>query len=84
MHCDVQALQSACWASAAHLLVLVQGVDDELHHPVDLGLEDVLLRFLPDFLDPCSVQAVQLDGFFLPVGQQREKFVNNRITFTTT
>ena len=28
---------------AAHLLVLVQRVDDQLHHPVHLRLEGVLL-----------------------------------------
>ena len=51
---------------AAHLLVLVQRVDDQLHHPVHLRLEGVLLRLLPDLFDLRSIQPVQLDRFLLP------------------
>lgn len=51
---------------ATHLLVLVQGVDDQLHHAVHLRLEGVLLRLLSDLLDLRGVQAVQLDRLLLP------------------
>ena len=59
---------------AAHLLVLVQRVDDQLHHPVHLRLESVLLRLLPDLFDLRSVQPVQLDRLLLP-------FIQNMFLF---
>ena len=49
-----------------HGLVLVEGVDDELHHTVDLGLELVLLRLVPHLLHLGHVQTVNVDGFLFP------------------
>ena len=49
-----------------NLFVLVEGVDDELHHPVHFSLEHMLFRFLTDFLDLSCVQAIKLDGLLFP------------------
>jgi hypothetical protein len=46
----------------ANLLVLVQGVDDELHHAVDFSLELVLLRGLAKALRFLDTQSVKLDS----------------------
>ena len=48
------------------LLVAVEWVDDELHHPVDLCLEGVLLCPVPHVLHLRHTQTVQLNGLLLP------------------
>lgn len=52
-------------AVSAYLLVLVKGVDDQLHHTVDFSLEGMLFRLLSEFLNLHGVQSIQLDSLFL-------------------
>lgn len=47
-------------------LVAVQGVDDQFHHAVHLGLECEFFRFSAELLDLGDVESVQLDGLFFP------------------
>ena len=47
------------------LLVPVEGVDDELHHAADLGLEGVLLRLVAQLLHLRHRHPVQLDRLLL-------------------
>ena len=52
--------------SHTYLLVSVEGVDDELHHAVDLSLEGKLLRLLSQLLHLRHTQSIQFDGLLLP------------------
>lgn len=54
----------------AYLLVLVERVDNQLHHAVHFGLEDMLFRLFSELLDLRSVQPIQLDGLLLSGGSQ--------------
>lgn len=56
----------------AYLLVLVQRVDDQLHHAVHFGLEDVLFRLFSEFLDLRCIQSVQLDRLLLSEGSRTQ------------
>lgn len=49
-----------------NLLVAVEGVDDELHHPVHLRLELELLGLVSQLLHLGHAQAVQLYRLLLP------------------
>lgn len=51
--------------TGTHLLVLVERVDDEFHHAIDLCLEDMFLRLLSNLFDLSCVQPVQLDRLLL-------------------
>ena len=53
--------------SNTYLLVPVERVDDEFHHPVNLSLVVVLLSTVPQLLHLGNIHTVQLDGFFFPV-----------------
>ena len=54
----------------AHLLVLVQRVDNQLHHTVDFSLKCMFFRFFSDFLDLSCIQPFQLDCLFLSKDRQ--------------
>lgn len=56
-----------------YFLVLVEWVDNQLHHAVHFGLEDMLFRLFSEFLDLCRVQSVQLDGLLLSDGSQTQQ-----------
>lgn len=57
----------------AYLLVLVERVDNQLHHAVHFGLEDMLFRLFSQFLDLRRVQSIQLDGLLLSEGSQTQQ-----------
>ena len=50
-----------------HLFVSVEGVDDELHHPIDLRLEGKLLGLVSELFHLCHTESIQLDGFLFSV-----------------
>lgn len=56
--------------ASTHLLVPVEGVDDELHHTVDLCLEDKLLRLFSQLLHLGHAQSIQLDRLLLSIAGQ--------------
>ena len=50
-----------------YLFVSVEGVDDELHHPIDLGLEGKLLSLVSELLHLRHTEPIQLDRFLFSV-----------------
>lgn len=50
-----------------YLFVPVEGIDNELHHPIDLSLESEFLRFLPQLLNLSDIETIQLDCLLLPL-----------------
>lgn len=52
----------------AYLLVLVERVDNQLHHAVHFSLEDMLFRLFSKFLDLRCIQSIQLDRLLLSKG----------------
>lgn len=54
--------------SPTYLLVLVERVDNQLHHAVHFCLEDMLFRLFSKFLDLRCIQSIQLDRLLLSKG----------------
>lgn len=59
--------------SPAYLLVLVEWVDDQLHHAVDFSLEGMFFGLFSEFLDLRRVQSIQLDRLLLSKESQMQR-----------
>lgn len=59
--------------SPAYLLVLVEWVDDQLHHAVDFSLEGMFFGLFSEFLNLRRVQSIQLDRLLLSKDSQMQR-----------
>lgn len=59
--------------SPAYLLVLVEWVDDQLHHAVDFSLERMFFRLFSEFLNLRRIQSIQLDRLLLSKDSQVQR-----------
>lgn len=59
--------------SPAYLLVLVEWVDDQLHHAVDFSLESMFFGLFSEFLNLSRIQSIQLDRLLLSKDSQMQR-----------
>lgn len=58
--------------SPAYLLVLVEWVDDQLHHAVDFSLEGMFFGLFSELLNLRRIQSIQLDRLLLSTDSQMQ------------
>lgn len=75
-------IQLQCYIKTAtppHLLVLVERVDNQLHHSVNFSLEGMFFRLFSEFLNLCSIQPIQLDSLLLSEGRRMQTGENRGV-----